>query len=349
MNPAFWSGKRVLLTGHTGFKGAWLALWLERLGARVSGYALDPPTEPSLFALAGLEGSLDHQRGDLRDESAVAEAVRRVRPDVVFHLAAQALVRLSYERPVETYAVNVQGTVHLLEALRRAPGARVAVVVTSDKCYENRPGAGSYREGDPLGGHDPYSSSKAAAELVTSAYRDSFFHQGPLALASVRAGNVIGGGDWARDRLVPDLLQALQAGRAPQLRNPEAVRPWQHVLEPLSGYLRLAERLWDEPGLAGPWNFGPLADDEQPVRHLVERLQAGWGGGPFWRPQPGEHPREAQVLRLDSSRARESLGWRSRWSLDRSLASIVDWHRGLEAGRSVRILCLEQIQAYEAS
>ncbi|HXB97474.1 MAG TPA: CDP-glucose 4,6-dehydratase, partial [bacterium] len=329
MNPGFWRGKRVLLTGHTGFKGAWLSLWLERCGASVTGFALAPPTSPSLFDLAGVAAGLAHVEGDVRDLGALRAAVARAEPDVAIHMAAQSLVRLSYEQPSETYATNVQGTANFLEALRTAAGARVAIVVTSDKCYRSRPDADGYREGDPLGGHDPYSNSKACAELVTGCYRDAFFSTpGGLALASVRAGNVVGGGDWAKDRLVPDILKALAQGRAPEIRYPDAVRPWQHVLEPLGGYLLLAEKLWQDPSLAGPWNFGPSRDDEKPVRWIVERLQAGLAAPAPWKPQPGQHPKEAEALRLDSGKARAGLGWKPRWALGRALDAIMEWQRG---------------------
>jgi CDP-glucose 4,6-dehydratase len=350
LNPAFWSGKRVLLTGHTGFKGAWASLWLARAGATVTGYALDPPTQPNLFGLARASELVTHLHGDVRDLGALQRAVAQAKPDVAIHMAAQSLVRLSYAKPEETYAVNVQGTVNFLEALRREPGARVALVVTSDKCYQN-PGDGqAFREDGPLGGHDPYSNSKACAELATAAYRDSFFsaEAGP-GLATVRAGNVVGGGDWAQDRLVPDLVRALSQGRVAQLRNPDSVRPWQHVLEPLSGYLLLAERLWDDRGLAGAWNFGPAQSDEQPVRWIAERLAQAWGAASAWERQPGEHPAEAQALRLDSGKARARLGWRPRWDLARALASISQWHRALLEGGDARSLVLQQIEAYEHS
>jgi CDP-glucose 4,6-dehydratase len=348
MNPDFWHGKRVLLTGHTGFKGAWLSLWLTRLGAKVSGYALPPPTRPSLFELAGVGSLIDHRLGDVRDLGALQAAFDQVKPDIAIHMAAQSLVRLSYGEPVATYATNVMGTVHFLEALRRQPSARVALVVTSDKCYQSRDSGPAYREDDRLGGHDPYSNSKACAELVTDAYRRSFLGgPGAAALASVRAGNVIGGGDWAKDRLIPDILQALGRGQAPEIRHPDAVRPWQHVLSPLSGYLLVAERLWADPSAAGAWNFGPEPEDEKPVRWIVERLCQGWGATQGWQDQAGEHPKEALSLRLDSGKAASQLGWRPHWSLNRALDAIIAWHRALQAGADLKAFTLDQIAAYE--
>jgi len=349
MNPSFWHGKRVLLTGHTGFKGAWLSLWLTRLGAKVSGYALPAPTEPSLFSLAGLARGMDHHLGDVRDAEALQKVFDQVKPEISLHMAAQALVRLSYAEPAETYATNVMGTVNFLEAVRRSSSTRVAVVVTSDKCYQSRDSGPGYREDDRLGGSDPYSSSKACAELVTEAYRRSFLSKPEgAALASVRAGNVIGGGDWAKDRLIPDIIQALQSGQAPAIRYPDAVRPWQHVLSPLSGYLRVAEQLWQDPaGFAGAWNFGPAAEDEKPVRSIVDRLCQGWGAKQGWRDQDGVHPKEAVSLRLDSGKAASQLGWRPHWGLDQALDSIVAWHRAHQAGADMRETTLAQIAAYE--
>lgn len=349
MTPGFWRGKRVLLTGHTGFKGSWLSLWLSDLGAELSGYALEPPTQPNLFSLIGLEGSLRHQLGDVRDLEGLRRSVAAARPEVVIHMAAQPLVRLSYEQPLETFATNVTGTAHLLEALRGQAGLRAVVVVTSDKCYQSRPGASAYREEDPLGGHDPYSNSKACAELVASCYRDSFYRGDGVGLATVRAGNVLGGGDWAKDRLVPDILRAQAAGTVPQIRYPDSVRPWQHVLEPLSGYLELAERLWQDPAaFAEAWNFGPDASDEKPVRWIAERMAelAGRDKARAWEPQPGVHPHEAPALKLDSSKARRRLGWAPRWGLDPALQAIVDWDRAHRDQGDLRDVCLRQIHAH---
>lgn len=341
----FWRGKRVLLTGHTGFKGSWLALWLASRGARVAGYALEPPTTPSLFELAGVGRDVEDIRGDVRDADAVRQAIANHRPDAVFHLAAQPLVRHSYDAPLETYAVNVMGTAHVLEACRRTDSVRVAVVITTDKVYENAEWLWGYRENDRLGGHDPYSNSKACAELVTAAYRDSFFAKG-AAVATARAGNVIGGGDWARDRLVPDAMKAFAEGRTLRIRNPQAIRPWQHVLEPLAGYLMLAERLWDDRSFAGAWNFGPSDDDARPVAEVAERLAALWGANAAVELEPGEKPHEAQLLKLDSSKARTSLQWKPRLDLDTALARVVEWYRLHASGGDVRALTLAQIDSY---
>jgi CDP-glucose 4,6-dehydratase len=351
MTSAFWRGRRVFLTGHTGFKGSWLTLWLRHLGAEVWGYALAPHTRPSLFELVGRDAGVHSTIADIRDAGAVRDAMAHAQPDTVIHMAAQALVRESYSQPVETYAVNTMGTVHVLDAMRWAPSVRAAIVVTSDKCYENREWLWGYREDEPMGGHDPYSSSKGCAELVTSAYRRSFFPparhgEHHVALASVRAGNVIGGGDWATDRLIPDLVRALSAGSAAQIRNPGAVRPWQHVLEPLSGYLLLAERLHADVDFAQAWNFGPADDDARPVAYIADAMARRWGAGRAWQAQGEGGPHEAGYLKLDSSRARSRLGWRPRWSLDEALARIVDWHQAHRAGGDMKAFSLRQIQEY---
>jgi CDP-glucose 4,6-dehydratase len=343
-----WAGRRVLVTGHTGFKGSWLALWLHSLGARVTGFALPPPTSPSLFEATRIGGLIDHVEGDVRDLSAVRATVERVRPDVVFHLAAQPLVRLSYREPVETYATNVMGTVNLLEAIRQVGGVKAAICVTSDKCYENREWSWAYRESDPMGGHDPYSSSKGCAELVVSAWRRSFFESNGPALASVRAGNVIGGGDWAEDRLVPDLVRAFEASVAPPVRSPDSVRPWQHVLEALGGYLMLAERLLaGERRLAEGWNFGPSDEDARPVRWIVERMRTAWGKAAA-PPEAdrGPRPHEAGLLRLDSSRARAELGWRPVLELGEAIGWIVEWHKAVARGEDAGAVTLRQIARY---
>ena len=355
MDAGFWRGRRVFLTGHTGFKGSWLALWLQRLGAEVSGFALAPETDPALFDLARVGQGMASTLGDVRDPAALAGAMAQARPEVVLHLAAQALVRRSYQDPVATYATNVMGTVHLLEAVRHTPEVRAVVVVTTDKCYENKEWLWGYREDEALGGHDPYSSSKGAAELVTSAYRRSFFApdpQGrpPAAIASARAGNVIGGGDWAAERLVPDFLRAMDAGRELVLRNPGAVRPWQHVLEPLSGYLELAEALHRQgPAFAEAWNFGPWEADARPVRWIAERLTALWGPDAGYRVEaPAQAAHEAGLLKLDISKARARLGWRPRWGLDRALEAIMEWHQAYRAGADPRETTWRQIAAFEA-
>jgi CDP-glucose 4,6-dehydratase len=348
----FWLGRRVLLTGHTGFKGAWLALWLQSLGAELTGVSSGTPTQPSLYEQAGVAHGMREQRADIRDRQAVSDAVERARAEVVFHLAAQPMVRRSLREPALTYDVNVMGTVNLLEAVRTvAPEARAVLVVTSDKCYENPPGARhAFREGDPLGGSDPYSSSKAAAELVTAAYRRSFMSgEDAPRLASARAGNVIGGGDRGEDRLLPDALRAVEAGDLLRVRNPAAVRPWQHVLSPLAGYLLLAQVLWRDPNAARAWNFGPPPGDARPVGWVVERLAELWGGELRWQADEGPHPPEAGYLELDSAAARAALGWRPAWGLEESLQRIVEWHRRERRGEDMREHSLEQIAAYAAT
>jgi CDP-glucose 4,6-dehydratase len=350
MDINFWRFRRVFITGHTGFKGSWLSLWLLSMGADVCGYALDSPTEPSLYRLLDLDGRLKSIRGDVRDFLALESALRDFQPEVVIHMAAQSLVRRSYESPVETYAVNVMGTVHVLDAVRRTPDVRVVVVVTSDKCYENQEWHRPYQEHEPMGGHDPYSSSKGCAELVTAAYRRSFFHPDahPAAVASARAGNVIGGGDWALDRLVPDIMRAWAAGEPVVIRNPDAVRPWQHVLEPLAGYLALAERLLvDGAAFAEGWNFGPCDSDARPVGYLVSELARLWGDTASWQciqPETAHH--EAHLLRLDSAKACARIGWSPRWSLDETLAKTVEWYKAFYTGQDVRVSTLEQIQSF---
>ena len=350
MSVTDWQGRRVFVTGHTGFKGAWLALWLHKLGAEVTGLALRPPTDPSLFERAGVGELVTHHEVDIRDLDGVTAAMRQARPEVVFHLAAQPLVRLSYEQPVETYATNVMGTVHVLEAARAVGGVGAFVCITTDKCYENREWVWPYRETDALGGYDPYSSSKAAAELVIAAYRRSFFIESGPALASVRAGNVIGGGDWARDRLIPDLVRAFEAGRAPAIRSPGAVRPWQHVLEALSGYLLIADRLLTrEPGFADAWNFGPADEDARPVSWIVDRMRAAWDGyAAPPAPWTGSVPHEAGLLKLDTSKAQAKLGWCPALPLADALTWVIDWHQRTSAGENARTVTLEQIDMYRA-
>lgn len=351
-DSGFWNGKTVLLTGHTGFKGGWLSLWLQSLGAKVIGYSLPPPTTPSLFEVARVVEGMVSLIGDIRDLERLRAVIAERRPEIVIHMAAQALVRYSYTNPVETYATNVMGTVHLLEAVRQAGGVRVVINVTSDKCYENREWIWGYRENEAMGGFDPYSSSKGCAELVTAAYRNSFFNptdfkKHGVALASVRAGNVIGGGDWAEDRLIPDIMRAITAGRPAVIRNPHAIRPWQHVLEPLAGYLLLAQKLWEE-GLAYAegWNFGPADEDAKPVSRIVEHLTRMWGEGAQWKLDAGEHPHEAHYLKLDCSKARARLGWRPRWGLEKSLEAIAAWHRAYPGGLDMRAATLAQIIQY---
>ncbi len=352
VSSRFWKGKKVFLTGHTGFKGSWLSLWLQQLGAEVTGYALQPPTNPSLFEVAGVTQGMNSVIGDIRDGAALGKAMREAAPDIVIHMAAQALVRHSYVDPVETYSTNVMGTVHVLEAVRKTRSVRAVVNVTSDKCYENREWVWGYRENEPMGGFDPYSNSKGCAELVTSAYRNSFFSPSTyaehrVAIASGRAGNVIGGGDWAADRLVPDIMRAVSAGRPVVIRNPHAIRPWQHVLEPLSGYLLLAQKLYEDGiAYAEGWNFGPGDDDARPVQWIVERLVQQWGEGARWELDQGDHPHEAHYLKLDCSKARMRLDWHPRWQLGHALEMIAAWQRAWLTKKDMRRITLEQIDQY---
>lgn len=357
LSPSFWKSKRVLITGHTGFKGGWLSIWLQRLGATVAGYALEPTTETSLFDAANVGASMTSVIADVRDLDRLNGFVSEYRPEVIFHMAAQSLVRRSYADPVDTYGSNVMGTVHLLEAARRCADVRVVVNVTSDKCYENREWPWAYRENEPMGGYDPYSSSKGCAELITSAYRRSFFacepatgRSAPLALASARAGNVIGGGDWAEDRLVPDIMRAFLSGQAAVIRNPGSVRPWQHVLEPLRGYLILAERLYDAGSdFAQAWNFGPSDSDTKPVGWLVDRLCTFWGPAARWERDGSQaQPHEAYVLKLDCSKARAELGWQPRLGLEEALSWTVDWYKCFERAGDLRALTEDQIAGFES-
>jgi len=343
----FWNGRRVLVTGHTGFKGSWLTLWLQLLGAKVVGYALNPPTEPSLHELARVSEGIVSVTGDVRDLERLSAVVLEHKPEIVFHLAAQAMVRASYSDPVSTYSTNVLGTVNLLEALRRTGCSRAVVNVTSDKCYENRETQKPYREDEPLGGFDPYSSSKACAEIVTNAYRSSYFDSVETALASVRAGNVIGGGDWAKDRLVPDLVRAFTAKAPVTIRYPDAVRPWQHVLDPLCGYLLLAQALWrDGKRFAEAWNFGPDDNDACRVATVVERAVVQWGPGAAWKKDEAVHPHEAGLLRLDSSKARTRLNWHPRWHVGEALRHTMEWYKRYAAGSDMRAFSLDQIARY---
>ena len=351
LNAECWKGRTVLLTGHTGFKGGWLAIWLQMLGARVYGLALEPVAAPSLWQAARLDTQVDGDFVDLRDQAAVADTVKRVDPDVVFHLAAQPLVRASYRDPVETYATNVMGTVHLLEALRSSQRLEAVVVVTTDKCYESREWLWPYREHDRLGGIDPYSNSKACVELVCNSYRQSFFAANGVQLATARAGNVIGGGDWAEERLLPDVLRAWDAGQELVLRYPQATRPWQHVLEPLCGYLLLAQRLLSKPDdTIDAWNFGPDAASVVSVGELVERLARLWRTGQVrWCVAEQTQPHEASLLALDSSRAGQLLGWRNRWDVEAALQRTLEWHWGWQEGADLVELCRQQIRSYEGA
>lgn len=350
----FWAGKRVFVTGHTGFKGSWLSIWLHALGAKVTGYALPPPTDPSLYDLCRVDRLLHSIIADVRDTARLAAAVAANRPEIVFHLAAQPIVRESYKNPVETYSTNVLGTVNILQAIRSCSDVKAFVNVTSDKCYENREWVWGYRESEPLGGYDPYSSSKACSEMVTAAYRSSFFNPAnpsghDAGIASARAGNVIGGGDFAPDRLLPDCVRAILGGVPIHLRNPEATRPWQHVLEPLSGYLLLARKLHEDGrAFAGGWNFGPDESDVKPVSWVVGRFCRLWGDGAFVAPEGERHPHEARSLKLDCSKAKAELGWRPRWGIDEALERVVDWTKAfaVPGGGDLLSLCQSQIAAY---
>jgi CDP-glucose 4,6-dehydratase len=350
VNSSFWKGKRVFVTGHTGFKGSWLSLWLQSMGADLYGFALSPPTTPSLFHEAAVGAGISSEIGDIRDYKTVHGAIKASQPEIIIHMAAQPLVRHSYHAPVETYATNVMGTVHVLEAARQVGTAKAIVNVTTDKCYENKEWVWGYREDEPMGGHDPYSNSKGCSELITSAYRSSFFQQSGIALASARAGNVIGGGDWATDRLIPDVLRALQNGQPVLIRNPHATRPWQHVLEPLSGYLLLAERLYAQGQInAEGWNFGPRDADARPVQWIVEQMCMSWGGEASWSTQTGVQQHEASFLKLDSSKAWHRLGWAPRWSLEDALSRTTKWHRDWLAGYDIRACTLAQINDFQQS
>jgi CDP-glucose 4,6-dehydratase len=353
LDRSFWQGRKVFVTGHTGFKGSWLCLWLEALGAEVTGYALDPPTNPNLFEQAGVAAGVRSIRADVRDFERLKSSLAECRPEMVIHMAAQSVVRRGYDDPIETYSVNVMGTVNLLEALRQLRLPCAVVNVTSDKCYENREWVWGYRENERMGGHDPYSNSKGCAELVTSAFRDSFFPPAELAshgvaLASVRAGNAIGGGDWTANQLIPDLMRAFLAGSACLIRNPSAIRPWQFVLEPLRGYLLVAERLTKDPAaVSSGWNFGPADSDAQPVASIADELARLWGGGALWSHDAGMHPREAHYLKLDASKAKAGLDWHPALSLQPALEWIVEWYRAYQSGANLREITRNQIERYE--
>lgn len=346
-NKDFWQKRRVLITGHTGFKGSWLSLWLQSLGAEVFGVALEADTKPSLFKLAKVENGMNHNIADIRNFSLVQELMDEFMPEVIFHMAAQPLVRESYKNPILTYETNVMGTIHVLEAARKTGTTKAIVNITTDKCYENDGRTYGYKENDRMGGYDPYSNSKACAELVSSAYRLSFLAEDDIAMATVRAGNVIGGGDWAKDRLVPDILHALEKNISVEVRNPNATRPWQHVLEPISGYLLLAEKLYTDGTLyAEGWNFGPNEDDTKSVKWIIENLYKKWGSNISWSNQPGKHPHEANYLKLDVTKTKKYLGWRPSWSLDYSLIQIVDWHKAFLNNEDMKLKTLQQIQLF---
>ena len=349
LNPSasFWHGKRVLLTGHTGFKGAWLALWLSRLGALVTGISLPPETTPNLFSLAKIQTITETHYCDIRDAALLSDLIEKAEPEIVFHLAAQALVHPSYRDPLTTFSTNVQGTANVLDALRELNTVRVVVAITTDKVYKNLEHPYPYRETDALGGHDPYSASKAAAEIVIASYKDSYLSAKGIGVASARAGNVIGGGDWSADRLIPDAIRAWDANQPLQIRRPQSVRPWQHVLEPLSGYLRLAEQLWQQPELAGAFNFGPQTHEAASVRAVVELAQAAYGTGQVLWGDGSNGPHEAGWLSLEIAKARTVLGVKPRWSLDESVQRTVNWYRDLKEGAAARAICEADIDAYE--
>jgi CDP-glucose 4,6-dehydratase len=345
----FWRGKRVLVTGHTGFKGAWLSLWLQRLGADVTGIALPPATQPNLFTLTGLATRMQSRFCDIRDAAALADIVAAARPEIALHLAAQPLVRPGYRDPLGTFATNIMGTAHLLDVIRGMDSVRAVVVVTTDKVYRVADDSPRYREDDALGGHDPYSASKAAAEIVVASYRDAFLRDHGVAIATARAGNVIGGGDWSEDRLIPDAVRAWQAAATLEVRRPASVRPWQHVLEPLAGYLVLAERIYRQPELAGPFNFGPRATDAVTVREVIELAQAAYGGGHVHFATTTTGPHESTSLMLDASRAEKLLGITPRWSLAEAVRRTIAWYRAVHAGGEARALCAADLDAYEAA
>jgi len=347
MNPAFWNNKSVFLTGHTGFKGGWIASWLSNMGAKVYGYALTPPTTPNFFTETNLSDYLEQSIiGDIRDQDKLTKSLKATSPDLVIHMAAQPLVRESYIAPVDTYATNVMGTVNLLEAIRQTDSVQAVINITTDKCYENKEWKWAYRENDLLGGYDAYSSSKACSEIITSAYRKSFLEELGVHIATVRAGNVIGGGDWADDRLIPDLLRSIDSGNTLQIRSPKAVRPWQHVLEPLSGYLMLAEALYEQgKPFAEGWNFGPNEEDAKSVIWVVEKLCARISDA-RWEINMQKQPHEAGLLKLDSSKAKAELGWSPRWNLDKALNKTIEWHQSWRNAEDMASITSAQIQAY---
>ncbi|ETT07719.1 CDP-glucose 4,6-dehydratase [Providencia alcalifaciens] len=352
MNPNFWLNKKVFITGHTGFKGSWLSLWLLEMGAIVKGYSLAPPTTPSLFEEMQLWARMESIEGDIRDFMHLRQEIHAFKPDIVFHMAAQPLVRLSYDEPIETYSTNVMGTVYLLEAVKQVGGIKAVVNITSDKCYENKEWVWGYRENEPMGGYDPYSNSKGCAELVASSYRQSFFnknkyHEHGCAIASVRAGNVIGGGDWALDRLIPDMLKAFSSNEKVEIRNPHSIRPWQHVLEPLSGYITVAEHLYNDGcEYAEGWNFGPKDEDAKSVEWIANQLSNLWGNNAEWFISAGEHPHEAHYLKLDCSKAKMRLDWQAVWNLQQTLEKIVNWQKAWLNKEDMHQYTINEIKEY---
>lgn len=349
IDTSFWQGRKVFLTGHTGFKGSWLALWLHQLGARVTGYSLEPPTSPSVFENAKVSTVIDESiTGDIRDGKFFTEAMQLAKPEIIIHMAAQSLVRDSYIDPVGTYDTNVMGTINMLEAVRKTPSVKAVLNITTDKCYENKEWLWGYRENEPMGGHDPYSSSKACAELVSSAYRNSFLHNEGIALATARAGNVIGGGDWAKDRIVPDAMRAFISNESLLVRNPIAIRPWQHVLEPLSGYLMLCQQLIEQPTIfADAWNFGPNDEDAQPVSKLTDIMVSSWGEDAKWHVDNDEHPHEARYLKLDCSKAKNVLKWKPIWCLEQALDETVQWYKAWYKEEDMQEFTINQIKYYQ--
>lgn len=347
MLDGFYDGKRVFLTGHTGFKGAWLAKWLKMMGAVVGAYSLEPPSEPSLWELANIERDVIRLGGDIRDARTLKGAMVDFRPEIIIHMAAQSLVRLSYEYPVDTFTTNIMGTVHVLDAIRQTDSVRSAIMVTSDKCYENGERNKGYTEEDPMGGHDPYSASKGCAELTVSSYVRSFFVDSSASIASVRAGNVIGGGDFATDRLIPDMVRAFRKGESVHIRFPQAVRPWQHVLEPLSGYLLLAKRLWEDKTYVGAWNFGPADEAARTVGEVVEKFASIWGGDALHVLDNADHPHEATWLKLDCTKANSVLKWQPRTDFEQALSLTAEWYKAWSCGKNPRHLVEKQISYFE--
>lgn len=348
VNSKFWKDKKVFLTGHTGFKGSWLSTWLQLMGSEVKGISLSPQTSPALFAEANVAENMESIIGDIRNKDFVVDSMSQFNPDIVFHLAAQPLVRVSYREPIDTYSTNIMGTIHVLEAARYCSNLQAIVNITTDKCYANNEWEWGYREYEPMGGFDPYSSSKACSELVTSAYRSSFFQKSGIAVATARAGNVIGGGDWSVDRLIPDILNAFQNKQPVIIRNPNAIRPWQHVLEPLSGYLVLAERLYNNgQSFAEAWNFGPNDQDVQTVQWIVEKMTKDWNHKINWKIDSKEQLHEANFLKLDISKARIKLGWEPSWDLAIAIEKIIEWHQSWLSGENAQALCINQIKEYQ--
>lgn len=349
IDKSFWKGRKVFITGHTGFKGTWLSLWLQQMGAKVTGYSLEPPTSPSIFVNTKLSTVIENSvKGDILDSKLFNRTMQETKPEIVIHMAAQPLVRDSYTDPVGTYATNVMGTVNMFEAVRKTPSVKAVLNITTDKCYENKEWLWGYRENEPMGGHDPYSSSKACAELVSSAYRNSFLHNGGIALATARAGNVIGGGDWAKDRIVPDAMRAFMDNESLLIRNPIATRPWQHVLEPLSGYIMLCQKLIEQPEkFSEGWNFGPDDEGAQPVSILADTMVRCWGNDAQWIVDNNEHPHEARYLKLDCSKAKNLLKWKPIWCLERALDETVQWYKAWHQNKEIQEFTINQIKLYQ--